>query len=265
MTGAGAGVLSGQHAVVTGGSRGIGAAIATALAADGAAVTILGRGVEDLDRHIAALRDRFGDSVRGIRCDVGTAADIDRAFAEAARAPGRVTILVNNAGYADARPFEEISSASWERTLAVNLTAAFLCIQQVLPSMVAAGGGRIVNIASTAGLKGYARTAAYCAAKHGLVGLSRALAVETARTGITVNAVCPGYTEGTGMLNDAMANIMRATGRSADEARAVLVRQSPRGTLVTPEEIAAKVSWLCSPEASSITGQAIVIAGGEVM
>ena len=131
--------------------------------------------------------------------------------------------------------------------------------------MIAAGGGRIVNIASTAGLKGYARTAAYCAAKHGLVGLSRALAVETARTGITVNAVCPGYTEGTGMLNDAMANIMRATGRSVDEARAVLVRQSPRGTLVTPEEIAAKVSWLCSPEASSITGQAIVVAGGEVM
>jgi NAD(P)-dependent dehydrogenase (short-subunit alcohol dehydrogenase family) len=265
MTGAGAGVLSGQHAVVTGGSRGIGAAIATALAADGAAVTIMGRSGDDLDRRLAALRDRFGDSVRAIRCDIGQAADIDRAFADAARAPGPVTILINNAGYADARPFEEISPASWERTLAINLTGAFLCIQQVLPSMVAAGGGRIVNIASTAGLKGYARTAAYCAAKHGLVGLSRALAVETARTGITVNAVCPGYTEGTGMLNDAMTNIMRATGRSADEARAVLVRQSPRGTLVTPEEIAAKVSWLCSPEASSITGQAIVVAGGEVM
>ncbi|HEX5214056.1 MAG TPA: SDR family NAD(P)-dependent oxidoreductase [Vicinamibacterales bacterium] len=265
MTGAGRGVLAGQHAVVTGGSRGIGAAIATALAADGAAVTIIGRSAEDLDSHLAALRGRFGDAVRAVRGDVGNAADIDRAFADAARAPGPVTILINNAGYADARPFEEITPASWERTLAINLTAAFLSIQQVLPSMLAGGGGRIVNIASTAGLKGYSRSAAYCAAKHGLVGLSRALAVETARTGITVNAVCPGYTEGTGMLNDAIANIMRATGRSADDARAVLVRQSPRGSLVTAEEIAAKVSWLCSPEASSITGQTIVVAGGEVM
>ncbi len=149
--------------------------------------------------------------------------------------------------------------------LAVNLTGAFLCVQQVLPAMIAAGAGRIVNIASVAGLKGFATGAGYCASKHGVVGLTRALAAETARHGITVNAVCPGYTDDTDMLRTALANVMRDTGQSEQDARATLSKHSRRGSLITPQEVADTVVWVCSPGASAITGQAIAVAAGEVM
>ena len=235
-----------QHAVVTGGGRGIGAAIAAALESQGLRVTVMSRNA-------------------GVKCDVSNPADVARAFAEAVDASGPVHILVNNAGQADAASFAEISLETWNRIVAVNLTGTFLCSQQVLPAMIASGAGRIVNIASTAGLKGYAKIAAYCAAKHGVVGLTRALAAETARTGVTVNAVCPGYTEGTDMFTMAVDNVSRGRGVSTDEARALLAKQSPRGTLITPQEVVDAVVWLCSPGASAITGQAIAVAGGEVM
>ena len=238
--------MNGQHAVVTGGGRGIGAAIVAALEAQGARVTVMSRSA-------------------GVRCDVSNPADVTRAFGEAVAASGPVHILVNNAGQADAAPLAAISFDTWSRLLAVNLTGTFLCTQQVLPAMIAAGRGRIVNIASTAGLKGYARIAAYCAAKHGVVGLTRALAAETARTAVTVNAVCPGYTEGTEMVATAISNVARGKGVPEAEARDILARQSPRGTLITPPEVADAVVWLCSPGASAITGQAIVVAAGEVM
>jgi NAD(P)-dependent dehydrogenase (short-subunit alcohol dehydrogenase family) len=258
-------VLRGHHAVVTGGGRGLGAAIATALASRGADLTLMGRTVATLEPRADALRRTTGVRAQAVVCDVTDPTSVQRAFVGAVKAFGPVRLLINNAGQADAALVQDITLESWQRLLAVNLTGTLLCIQQVLPAMIAAGSGRIVNLASTAGLKGYAKVGAYCASKHGVVGLTRALAAETARAGITVNAVCPGYTDDTDMFRTAVDNVMRVTGRSAGEARAILTKQSPRGTLITPEEVAEAVLWLCSPGASAITGQAIAVAAGEVM
>jgi NAD(P)-dependent dehydrogenase (short-subunit alcohol dehydrogenase family) len=175
-----------------------------------------------------------------------------------------VDILVNNAGQAASAPFGRTDDALWQRMLDVNLTGAYHCIQAALPGMVDAGWGRIVNVASTAGLTGYRYVAAYCAAKHGLVGLTRALALEVAGRGVTVNAVCPGYTE-TDIVADAVANIVRTTGRSEEQARAGLAAANPQGRLVRPGEVAHAVAWLCMPGAAAMNGQAIAVAGGEVM
>lgn len=257
--------LEGRHAVITGAGRGIGAAIAEALATRGARLTLMGRTQSTLDATARRLTELSGTDARTVVCDVTDADAVRRAFADAAAANGEVGILVNNAGQADAAAFEATSLESWNRLMAVNLTGTFLCTQQVLPAMRAAGSGRIVNVASTAGLRGYARIAAYCASKHGVVGLTRALAAETARSGITVNAVCPGYTEGTDMFAMAVDNVMRGKGVSEEEARARLARLSPRGTLITTREVADAVLWLCSPGASAVTGQAIAVAAGEVM
>jgi len=257
--------ITGQHAVVTGGGRGIGAAIASALAARGVQVTVMARTASAVSEMAQSLRDNFKTRAHGVVCDVGNPGDVTRAFAEAVDHFGVVQVLINNAGQAQAEPFDRISLDSWNRIIAVNLTGTLLCTQHVLPAMIGARAGRIVNIASTAGLKGYSGLAAYCATKHGIVGLTRALAAETARSGITVNAVCPGYTEGTEMLATAVANVMESRNVSADEARALLAKQSPRRTLITPEEVADTVVWLCSPSASAITGQAIAVAAGEVM
>jgi NAD(P)-dependent dehydrogenase (short-subunit alcohol dehydrogenase family) len=256
----------GRHAVVTGGGRGIGAAIAEALAAHGTHVTVMARTASSVAEMAQSLRDRFKTRAQGIACDVAQPDAVTRAFAEAVDTFGAVQILINNAGQArEAEAFETIPLDAWNRLIAVNLTGTMLCTQQVLPAMLAAGSGRIVNIASTAGLRGYAGLAAYCASKHGIVGLTRALAAETARSGITVNAVCPGYTEGTEMFTTAVENVMRTRSVSADEARDLLAKHSPRRTLITPQEVADAVLWLCSPGASAITGQAIPIAAGEVM
>lgn len=257
------GDLGGRHAIVTGGGRGIGAAIATELARRGARLTLLGRSESALTAHARALRDEFSTPVETRTCDLEDEAAIESAFTAAFSSLGEPYVLVNNAGQAEAVPFTQITRESWDRLLAVNLTATFLCMQQVLPSMEKARAGRIVNIASTAGVRGYARAAAYCASKHGVVGLTRAVAVETAKLGITVNAVCPGYTD-TAMVEDAQRNVMAARGVSAEEARQMLARTIPRGTLIQPAEVANAVGWLCSPGASAITGQTIMVAGGEV-
>lgn len=247
--------MNGLHAVVTGGGSGIGEAIAAALLREGARVTVMGR--DEVRLH--AARGRRGDF--GIATvDVADAASVEQAF----RAAGPVDILVNNAGQVDSQPFASTSLELWNRLLQVNLTGTFLCTQQVLPGMAERGFGRIVNIASTAALKGYAYVAAYCAAKHGVLGLTRALALEVARKGVTVNAVCPGYTD-TDIVARAVEQIASKTQRSAEAAREALASANPQGRLVQPDEVAQAVLWLCRRESSSITGQAIAVAGGEVM
>jgi NAD(P)-dependent dehydrogenase (short-subunit alcohol dehydrogenase family) len=248
--------LSGKHAVVTGASRGIGLAVARTLLAHGARVTLMARDAEALESAAAALGEGAAWQVVDISIETSVAA----AFARA----GAVDILVNNAGQAASAPFAKTDAALWQRMLDVNLTGAYHCIQAALPAMLDAGWGRIVNVASTAGLTGYRYVAAYCAAKHGLVGLTRALALELASKGITVNAVCPGYTE-TDIVQEAVANIVRKTGRSALEARAELAAANPQGRLVRPEEVAHAVAMLCLPDAAAMNGLAIAVAGGEVM
>jgi NAD(P)-dependent dehydrogenase (short-subunit alcohol dehydrogenase family) len=250
--------LEGRHAVVTGGGRGIGAAIAAALADAGARITLLGRSEAPLQEKASGL-----PMARAVVCDVTEEGGVAAAFADAARAFGPATILVNNAGAAESAPFVRTSLELFRRLLDVNLIGTFLCSRAALPGMVEAGFGRIVNVASVAGLKGAAYVSAYCAAKHGVIGLTRALALETATSGVTVNAVCPSYTD-TDMARRAIANIVDRTGRSAEAAEAELVRKNPQGRLIRPEEVAATVLWLCTPGAEAITGQAIAIAGGEV-
>ncbi|MCZ4303364.1 SDR family NAD(P)-dependent oxidoreductase [Zoogloeaceae bacterium G21618-S1] len=253
--------LTGRHAVVTGAGSGIGAAIAAELARQGATLTLLGRRAEPLQATCAALAgEGHGIAVTDITDHAAVAAALDGAAA----ARGPVAILVNNAGAAKSAPAGKTSPALWADMLAVNLTGTFNCTQAVLAGMQAAGWGRIVNIASTAGLTGYAYVSAYCAAKHGVIGYTRSLALEVARQGITVNAVCPGYTD-TPLLGGAVDTIVSKTGRSADEAKNTLAASNPQGRLVQPEDVARTVAWLCLPGSAAIHGQAIPVAGGEVM
>ena len=254
--------LRGRHAVVTGGGRGIGATIARALIEQGAAVTLMGRNAATLEGEAARLR-----SLGAVHCqavDLADAESTTAAVAAAAAVLGPVTILINNAGQAVSAPIGKTDLALWNQMLAVNLTGTYLGIHAVLPGMLQAGWGRIVNIASTAALKGYPYVAAYCAAKHGVLGLTRALALELAKKPVTVNAVCPGYTE-TDIVRDALANIQTKTGRSEADALAELVKHNPQCRLVQPAEVANAVLWLCQPGSEAITGQAISVAGGETM
>ncbi|MCP4299226.1 MAG: SDR family oxidoreductase [Gammaproteobacteria bacterium] len=249
-------ILAEQHAVVTGGGSGIGAAIAASLAQAGACVTLLGRNVERLAAKAAQL------DVSYEAADVTQRQQLSKAFAVAAQEHGAITILVNNAGVSDAIAFAKMDDNHWDRMLAVNLTGVYNCTKAAIGPMLEAGTGRIINVASTAALTGYAYVSAYCAAKHGVLGLTRALALEYARKGITVNAVCPGYTD-TDIVRQAIDNIVTSTGRSEEEALAELVKTNPQGRLIQPEEVADTVLWLCSQD--SITGQAIAVAGGEIM
>jgi len=252
--------LEGRHAVVTGGGRGIGAAVARALAERGARITLVGRTRATLDEEAGRLR-----ALTEVHCetaDVADAESVTAAFTGAAAALGPVGILVNNAGQAASAPFSRTDLALWQKMLDVNLTGTYLGIRAVLPGMLDLGWGRIVNVASTASLKGYAYISAYCAAKHAVLGLTRALAQELARKPVTVNAVCPGYTE-TDIVRDTLANIRAKTGRSLADAEAELVRHNPQGRLVQPREVANAVVWLCLPGAEAVTGQAISVSGGE--
>jgi NAD(P)-dependent dehydrogenase (short-subunit alcohol dehydrogenase family) len=252
--------LDGHHALITGAGQGIGAAIARTLVADGAAVTLLGRRREPL----VALAATLGEHATVVTADVTDEDAVAMAFAAARVQRGAITILVNNAGQAESAPFRRTTLELWQQMLTVNLTGTFLCTQAALPDLLQARAGRVVNIASTAGQRGYAYVTAYSAAKHGVIGFTRSLALELAPTGITVNAVCPGFTE-TEMLAESIATIVAKTGRSEAAARAELTKTNPQGRLVQPAEVAATVRWLCSDAAQSVTGQSISVSGGEVM
>jgi len=252
--------LRGRHALVTGAARGIGAAVAQRLAADGATLTLLGRNADALLRLAAELP---GQGHGMALADVGDAAAVAAAFEEARGARGPIAILVNNAGQAESAPFLKTSVELWQRLLTVNLSGSFHCTQAALPDMLALKWGRVVNIASTAGQRGYAYVAAYSAAKHGVIGLTRSLALEVAAKGVTVNAVCPGYTE-TDILRDSIANVVAKTGRSEQQARAAFAAANPQQRLVQPAEVADAVGWLCGDGAAAITGQSISVSGGEV-
>src|SRR5579862_7818052 len=253
--------LTGLHAVVTGASRGIGAVVAAALVAEGLRVTLMGRDTTALGR---VAQELGGDSrTLAVTTDVTDSTSVHSAFAAAREGFGPVQILINNAGQAGSAKFTETDEALWNRLIAVNLHGTYLCSRQAVPDMLQAGFGRIVNVASIAGLRGAAYISAYVASKHAVIGLTRSLALEYATRNITVNAVCPGYVD-TEIVKSAVANIKAKTGRSESEALAALVATNPQRRLIQPREVADTVMWLCRPGSESVTGQSIVLAGGEV-
>lgn len=251
------GLSRSSHALVTGGGRGIGRAIAASLVKAGANVTIMGRNRAVLDDVVAA-----GDAHHAVAADVSDQAAMQAAISEAAKRQP-IDILVANAGAAESAPFLKSDAALFQRMMDVNFMGVVHATHAVLPDMVARKSGRIIAVASTAGLKGYGYVSAYVAAKHAVVGLVRSLALEVATKNITVNAVCPGFTE-TDLLEGSIDNIMSKTGRTREQAIAELAKHNPQGRLVKPEEVADAVLWLCGAGAGSITGQSIAVAGGEV-
>jgi len=250
------GLLDGRHVLITGGGTGIGAAIARALSKEGAKLSLAGRRQSPLEAMASELPKTVA-----IVADITKDTECTAMVAAANAAHGPIDIVIANAGAASSAPVGQIDLKHWQAAIDVNLTGAFLTVGAALPDVTRAPGGRIVFIASTAGLKGYPYVAAYVAAKHGVIGLMKAMSLELASKGITVNAVCPGYTD-TPLVDAAAAKISAKTGRSADDSRAALAKDNVHGRLVAPEEVASSVLWLCSPGAASINGQAVAVTGG---
>jgi len=246
--------LQGQHAVITGGGKGIGESIARKLSEQGAKLTLMGRKKDTLDATVSSLQN-----AQAVVCDVSDETKVQSAFAQAVEGFGNISILINNAGIADSAPFAKTTLEQFQKIMNINVTGTFLCTREVLPSMLEAKAGRIVNIASTAGLEGSAYIAPYSASKHAMIGLTKSLAMETIGTQITVNAVCPGYTD-TEMAQLAVDTAASKTGKSVDEARAMIAKQNPQRRMIHPDEVAEMVAWLCQSASSGITGQALMVA-----
>ena len=247
-----------RHAFITGAGSGIGLATARALAATGAKLTLVGRNIE----KVRAAAGEF-DNAHAVACDVTDEGSVNAAFAAARDRHGAINILVNNAGQAPSAPFRNTDLAFWNNALAVNLTGAFLCMRAALPDMLDAQWGRIVSVGSVCSLKGYPYVTAYVASKHGLLGLTRALAQETAKHGVTVNCVCPGYVD-TPLVADSIERITSKTRLAADEALASLTQFNPQGRIIAPEEVAAAILYLCSDAAAATNGAALPVTGGEI-
>jgi 3-hydroxybutyrate dehydrogenase len=256
--------LSNKVALITGGGRGIGRAIAFAFAREGARVALLARTVEQIERTAAEIANECRLETMFAECDVSIKESVEHAFMTVRERFGVLDILVNNAGIAESAPVVRTSDEMWERHLAINLNGPFYCTRAALPGMIDRGWGRIINIASIAGKTGASYIAAYTASKHGVVGLTKSVAMEVASRGITVNAICPGYVE-TDMATHAIENIMAKTSKTGDEARDILNRMSPQNRLVTPEEVAALALLLASDEGRGINGQAINVDGGSLL
>jgi 3-hydroxybutyrate dehydrogenase len=250
--------LKGRHALVTGGGRGIGRAVAACLVKAGATVTVVGRSPATLEQAILK-----GEAHAAAVADVSDLDAVQRAVQEAVARYGPVDLMIANAGAAASAPFMKSGPDIFRRMLDVNLLGVTNVTQAVLGSMIERGFGRVVAVASTAGLKGYPYVSAYCASKHAVLGFIRSLALETAKTGVTINAVCPGFTD-TDLVAASLTKIMEKTDRTRDEALAELVKHNPQGRLIDPTEVADAVLWLCGEGARSVTGQAIVVAGGEI-
>jgi NAD(P)-dependent dehydrogenase (short-subunit alcohol dehydrogenase family) len=250
--------LHGQHAFVTGGGRGIGRAIAAALTEAGAAVTVAGRGETALADVVGK-----GEAAGYVIADVTDAKAVENGVKQAVAARGPVDLLIANAGGTESAPFSKTTPDQFRRNFELNVMGVVHAVQAVLDGMIARKSGRVVAIASTGGVKGYAYVSAYCAAKHAVVGLVRSLAIETAKTGITVNAVCPTFTD-TEIMRESVARIVEKTGRSAAQAEAAILGGTPLGRFVQPREVAAAVLYLCSPEAAAVTGSTLMVAGGEI-
>ncbi len=258
-----------RHVWITGAGRGIGAAVALAFARQGAALSLSGRNLDTLKAQKKVLEETCpGVKVHLSPMDLSDPQSVIDAHRSNQLALGPIEVLINNAGQALSQPFGKTDLKLWQQMLSVNLTGTYLCIQSALPDLLSAGSqgkaARIVNIASTAGLKGYAYVSAYAAAKHGVIGLTRSLALELARKGVTVNAVCPGFTE-TDIVRDSIANIVAKTGQTEAQAREALVAHNPQKKMIQPDEVAQTVLWLCADAAASVNGQSIAVDGGETM
>jgi NAD(P)-dependent dehydrogenase (short-subunit alcohol dehydrogenase family) len=247
--------LEGRHALITGGGTGIGASAATHLNAAGAKVTVAGRRAEPLE----LIRKIVNGTA--VQCDVTDRDQVGRAFDEARSANGPIEMLIVNAGIAESAPFHKMTRESWDRIIAVNLTAAFNCAQAALPDLLKSENGRLVFVASVASLRGVPYAAHYAASKHGLLGLMRSLAAEYAKANLTVNAVCPGYVD-TPMTNESIARVSKITGRSEDEARSAITNMNASGRLVHPDGIGTMIMTICLPQSRDVNGAAITIDGG---